>query len=690
MIKRLLVWIVASWMTIPLLTAQVTHLCDQPHYFEEAVAEDPGYLDRIQELENFTREFINRKEALETVYIVPVVVHVMHTYGEENISREQVLNAINQLNLDYSKSNPDTSIIIAPFKPIAGNVGIRFRLAQLDPDGNCTDGILRVYTELTHAANDDIKDVSRWPRNEYLNIWVVGTIASGAAGYSYYPGVNSDRDGVVLRSDYMGSMGSSSTTRAHTLSHEVGHWLNLAHPWGNTNEPGVATNCDTDDDVEDTPNTIGHTTCDLWAETCGSLDNVQNFMEYSYCTRMFTNGQSARMLAALNASVSNRRNLWQDANLWLTGTHPTYQTLPCNPIADFVSNTQFSCAGTSIQFEDFSYNAEVGQWHWYFPGGNPEESTEENPVVSYTNPGTYTVHLKSFSQTGSDSITREGFISIQENDSTVALPFAEDFENQAFPITSNYPLSSWYVSGNAANNWANTTATSYFGSSCVYLNNRENNFGEIGLLTSPIINIPPNTESVSLHFDYAYIQRDEYSEDELVVYISKDCGTTWQLRYTNEGYFLSSTGVADDGIFLPGVDDWRSIDRDLTSLLTGSTSFHLKFQFTNGGGNNFYLDNLQVNAIIHTPEYALNGTSILLHPNPAKEEGNILINSIGANKADIQICNLQGAVISHQAVQLQPGSNEFTLQNLKQFSQGIYLVKVETSTGVAVEKLIIQ
>ncbi|MCF8294423.1 MAG: T9SS type A sorting domain-containing protein [Bacteroidales bacterium] len=690
MIKRFLMLVVAGWLPFQYLSAQVTHLCDQPYYFEEAVREDPGYLDRINELEAFTKDFISRKQALETIYTVPVVVHVMHTYGDENISREQVIEAINQLNLDYSKSNSDTGFIIAPFKGLAGNVGIRFKLAQLDPEGNCTDGILRILTPLTHAADDNIKDLSRWPRSEYLNIWVVGTIASGAAGYSYYPGVNADRDGVVLRSDYMGSIGSSSTTRAHTLSHEVGHWLNLAHPWGNTNDPGVSTNCETDDDVEDTPNTIGHTSCDLWAETCGSLDNVQNFMEYSYCTRMFTNGQAIRMIAALNSNTSSRKTLWQESNLWATGTHPSYQTLPCTPIADFMASTTFSCTATNIQFFDYSYNSQVGQWHWYFPGGSPSESFEKNPIISYSAPGSYAVHLKSYSQTGSDSTMRESYINIQNNDTNVTLPFIEDFESSSFPVASNYPTSQWYIEGDAINTWTYTSLASSLGNSCVFLNNRENNYGEYCTLISPIINIPEHTESISLHFEYAYVQSDEQSEDELLIYLSKDCGTTWMIRYTNEGYFLSSTGELEDGIFIPNSSDWKSVDRDLTSLLVGSTSFHLKFKFTNAYGNNFFLDNLQINAIINTPEFEISGTQILLHPNPVKENGNILITSKASYPAEIQIYNIQGSIIATQAVELIPGNNEFALKNLGEFSKGIYFVKVETSAGVAIEKLVIQ
>lgn len=690
MFKKISLFFLTALLSTPLVNAQVTHLCDHYSHTQEALAKDPDYARRIQELEEFTKEFLASKEPAASQYTVPVVVHVMHTWGEENISREQVIEAVNQLNLDFNKANTDTSLIIAPFKPIAGNSSIAFRLAKLDPDGNCTDGIVRVYTSLTHAADDAIKELSRWPRNKYLNIWVVNTIASGAAGYSYYPGVNSDNDGVVLRSDYMGSTGTSTLSHAHTLSHEVGHWLNLAHTWGNSNEPGLSTNCDVDDGVEDTPNTIGHTSCDLWAETCGSLDNVQNFMEYSYCTRMFTAGQGARMQAAINSNSSSRKTLWQESNLWATGTHPFYQALDCAPIAEFTANTQFTCQDGPVQFFDQSSNSEIGHWQWYFPGGTPSESDVKNPVVSYTQAGTYPVYLKSFSQSGSDSIAKESFITIQNNDSNVVLPFAEGFETNAFPVATNYPLSSWHTVNGEGNPWSYTTIASSSGNSCVFINNKENMTGEVYTLISPIINIPPLSSSIKLSFKYAYVQLDSNSSDELIVSVSKDCGITWQMRYTNEGYFLSSTGVAEEGIFVPTSTQWKTIERDLDIILDGATSFSLKFQLTNGNGNNLYLDDVGVSAIISSPEFELAGTEISIFPNPTSRNSEIHLQSREATLANLQLVRMDGVEMFRQTLQLEKGDNSFPLSQVRNLAAGMYLVRLETATGVAVQRLLIQ
>lgn len=672
------------------LSAQVTHLCDHSIYMEKALQEDPGYAERLHELEHFTQEFLQKKEPDANQYIVPVVVHVMHTYGAENISREQVLSAIEQLNMDFNKTNPDTSIIINEFKAIAGNSGIRFRLAKLDPQGNCTDGIVRVYTPLTHIANDEVKALSRWPRDSYLNVWVVATIASGAAGYSYYPGVNSSRDGVVIRSDYMGSIGTSSPTRARTLTHEVGHWLNLAHPWGNSNDPGLPENCNTDDNVEDTPNTIGHTSCDLYGVSCGSLDNVQNFMEYSYCTRMFTNGQALRMLAALNSGASDRDELWKENNLWQTGTHNFYQALDCNPIADFTANQTFTCQNAPITFKDQSYNAEVGGWIWNFPGGTPETSTAKNPVVNYAAAGVYPVSMIVFSQTGSDTLTKEAFINIQNNDTNLILPFAEGFENDDFPVLSEFPTSLWHMESGIDAEWKRTTATSATGEGCAFVNNRLSDYGIVYSMVSPIINIPDQAYSIKLNFKYAYAQMDSDSEDEFKIQLSKDCGQTWMLRFISDGYFLSSTGSPTDDIFIPTTNQWKSVERDLDAMLIGAKSFHIRFQLTNGGGNNFYLDDVNITTLIGNQEFANQDPFFDLFPNPVSGLDGLQLMSSVQTHAQIELINLQGQILLSEKTELVKGQNSVFHSAKLSPAAGIYLLKVKSPQGTATRKLIIR
>ena len=250
-------------------------------------------------------------------YIIPVVFHIIHDNGPENISDAQVHDAIRVMNDDFNRMNPDWVTVRPDFVDLVADVGIEFRLAQLDPQGNCTNGITRTESDLTYEGDQAMTQLIQWPRNRYMNIWV-GASANGAAGYTNYPWVfnnSPQNDGIVVKYDYVGSIGAGSPGRSRTLTHEVGHWLNLRHCWGNSNDPGLEENCSEDDDVEDTPLTIGWTACIVSGSSCGSpLDNVENYMEYSYCSKMFTTGQATRMLAALTSTIAQRNSLWEPGN----------------------------------------------------------------------------------------------------------------------------------------------------------------------------------------------------------------------------------------------------------------------------------------------------------------------------------------------------------------------------------------
>ncbi|WP_052695142.1 M43 family zinc metalloprotease [Hymenobacter sp. AT01-02] len=204
---------------------------------------------------------------------VPVVVHVIHTGGTDDISDAQVANAIQLLNLDFSKTNPDTADVLTDFQPIYANVGFRFRLATRDPTGSCTTGITRTYSTLTNVGDNTVKNLIRWDPNRYLNIWVVST-ANGAGGYAFLPCPSATLDGIVIRSAQFGSIGRScgSNFCFRSLTHEVGHYFGLRHTWGGSNTPGLASNCSIDDGIADTPNTIGsNLDCNLAFSPCGVL-----------------------------------------------------------------------------------------------------------------------------------------------------------------------------------------------------------------------------------------------------------------------------------------------------------------------------------------------------------------------------------------------------------------------------------
>ena len=242
-----------------------------------------------QALEKFTREFIkneNKQRSISTpIYIIPVVFHVLHNYGPENISKAQIIDCVNALNDDFQKRSADTIDIVPSFQSIAADCQIEFRLASIDPNGNCTDGIERIATNKTYLADNNSK-VNPWPNNKYLNFWVVASLLNSAVGVQVtLPGGPDSLDGILLRSDFVGRIGTGNLAYSRYLTHDMGHFFNLRHVWGFINTPGIACG---DDLVSDTPISIGWDHCDLAGSVCNPpvIENVQNFMEESYCTRM--------------------------------------------------------------------------------------------------------------------------------------------------------------------------------------------------------------------------------------------------------------------------------------------------------------------------------------------------------------------------------------------------------------------
>lgn len=521
-------------------------------------------------------------------FVIPVVFHIIHNNGEENISDAQVTDALRVLNEDYNKQNPDWVTVRPEFLDRVADVGIEFRLAQRDPEGNCTNGITRTASTLTAEGDFAMTQLIQWPRDRYMNIWVCRH-ANGAAGYTYYPMWLDgwpEADGIVVQHNYVGSIGTSVPYRSRVLSHEVGHWLNLKHCWGDSNEPGEEANCGMDDDVEDTPLTRGWTSCVTSGASCGSdLDNVQNYMEYAYCSRMFTQGQAQRMLAALTSSIAQRENLWQPSNLALTGVDAPGTV--CE--ARFLANRRTVCAGGSITFSDESFNGVV-QRSWSFPGGEPALSDAQVPTITYNEPGLYPVSLAvSDSQGGTVSRAEEAYIRVLPATGQ-PVPWSEGFEQAATLAETD-----WEVIDRAGDGgFEATSVASFSGSRSARLSNSILSFGRTDELISATIDLSGAPGAV-VTFRYAYAKRYVADDDALYVWVSPNCGDTWMLRKVMRGNSSLLTAGVVPGDFVPnGPDQWGVTEITNIGPNLCSASFRLRFEFVSDGGNNLYIDDINI------------------------------------------------------------------------------------------------
>jgi hypothetical protein len=275
--------------------------CAAMDVLEAQLTENPSLQSRMDDIEAFTHRAIERGEhlriAADGVLEIPVIVNVIYRTASENISMAQIQSQIDVLNEDFNATNADISFVPSEFQGVTANVGIRFVL----------EGVNRKYAnKRSWSTNDDMKrsnkgGIDPTDPSTYLNMWVVNNISSMGRtilGYAQFPGGNPATDGVVMGHNYFGRVGvvSAPFDRGRTTTHEVGHWMNLRHIWGDAT-------CG-NDFVADTPvhNTANYG-CPTYPHfsTCAGtpLEMTMNYMDYTNdnCMYMFSDGQKARMLA---------------------------------------------------------------------------------------------------------------------------------------------------------------------------------------------------------------------------------------------------------------------------------------------------------------------------------------------------------------------------------------------------------
>jgi hypothetical protein len=273
------------------------------HLLEHSLA----YQQRHSEIERLTQSFDASKLRVSFPAKIAVVVHVVYKDADENITDHQIKSQIEALNRDYRKKNTDVAKTPAVWEGLVADTQIEFALATQDPKGAATSGITRTKTTSTSFdTSNTVKAKSSggadaWPADRYLNLWVC-SLGNGLLGYAQFPGGPPETDGVVILNTAFGTQGTASApfNLGRTATHEVGHWLNLHHIWGDKLD------CSGNDHVKDTPGagapnynkpTFPHLSC-----TNGpNGDMFMNYMDYvdDDTMVMFTKGQVTRMHATL-------------------------------------------------------------------------------------------------------------------------------------------------------------------------------------------------------------------------------------------------------------------------------------------------------------------------------------------------------------------------------------------------------
>ncbi|MBK9591873.1 MAG: T9SS type A sorting domain-containing protein [Crocinitomicaceae bacterium] len=672
------------------------HYCHSNEKMDEIKLQNPALYEQMEleneQLEQWTAHYIQNEydpSARTAIYTIPVVFHVLHTNGPENISDAQIYSALELMNDNFNKLNPSWMTVNPAFSGIVADCQIEFKLAKKKHNGQCTNGITRTFTESTNndSGDDQVDAVfaaqGNWPGNKYLNIYVVND-AGGAAGYTTYPafGGTGMGNGIKILHNYVGEIGTSSPSVSTSLTHEIGHWLNLPHCWGSTNEPGLASNCSSDDGVADTPNTIGWTICNVNGVSCSSLDNVENYMEYSYCSKMYTEGQKARMHAALNSSTGGRSNLSSPGNLTATGVNLPDVLCQVNFSAD---RTEI-CAGESVTFTDESYSLVTGT-NWTFTGGSPANSIAPSPTIVYNTPGVYAVSLQATDGSSTLTQTKTSYIIVLANPGE-SLPYSEGFENlSAFPDNQNFTRSD--DDGDEA--WEITTTASSSGDKSVWLNNYgASEIGTKDAFTSGPIDLSgvDPADPIVFNFRYAYRKISDSDDEWLRFYISKDCGATWVLRKNLHGDGLSE--FTNSSSYLPSDESaWYSVSVTNINSDYYVSNMRFKFEFESDGGNNIYIDDINLYpASMTSIEEDLAPSGLSIYPNPVTDFMQVNFTTQVSGDYAISILNTLGQVIGTVYLgELQAGDNQLGYSTAH-LPQGVYFLRVESQGNIATQKFV--
>ncbi|MDB5270813.1 MAG: hypothetical protein JWP58_3853 [Hymenobacter sp.] len=338
--------------------------CASVEVLAAQLAADPGLAQRMASINNQAAQFAKTNQATNATAAVtvtiPVVVHVVYNTASENISDAQIQSQIDVLNEDYHKLNADYTKTPSVFAGLVADVGIQFVLAKRNPSGLATTGIERKSsTTASWGTADKIKKASTggldaWPSGQYLNLWV-GTIGGGILGYAQFPGGAAATDGVVISPVYFGRTGTVSApyNLGRTGSHEVGHWLNLNHIWG---DDGTA--CTGTDNVADTPNqadeNYGKPT--FPQVSCSNGPNGDMFMNYMDYTDdagmyMFSTGQSSRMNALFGSGGARVSLLTSQGGVAPSGgTCPTPASLAASSLTNTSATVSWAAASGALSY----------------------------------------------------------------------------------------------------------------------------------------------------------------------------------------------------------------------------------------------------------------------------------------------------------------------------------------------------
>lgn len=597
------IFILFQLINSPLLLAQ--ERCAVPKILEEREEQYPEL-----NTENFEKWLANNKtvsnfsQRQQNTVQIPVVFHIIHN-GEPvgvggNLLKSKIDRQLEILNEDFNRLNLDASETLEEFQELATSFEIEFIYAKQSPDGFETNGIVRVpgsQANYSYQERAVLSSESYWPAEDYLNVWVAD-LAGGSLGWAEFPVSNlagldaasNNRliDGVTIDYVYFGENPDSPSfeSKGRTATHEMGHFFGLRHIWGDGG-------CSIDDFCEDTPPASSSSSgCNLSKTTCGSLDMVQNFMDYTNdaCMNIFTFDQKSRVRTVVENSP-RRKSLTESKGL---EAPPIFNR--DLGLAEINSQFNGSCSGNFnpqiiiknqglFPIEEFSIQL--------FIDGILEETLEYNETLESGEEKIAYFSLLNFDETGQYSlfyrVNLEGSFEDERLENNQKLEYYQKLEEASLPYEKKFQnnINQWFI----RNPDGEETWKMYdVGLGVPFFDNRQN-FGEIEQIVSPIFDFT-SIDVPELSFIFAQV--GDSIPNKISIYASYDCGRTFNdLIFTNTITDIS-TAYEMDSVFTPKHRlDWDTLNIDLNRL-KNEESVCFSIVAENRLSNNFYINEFKV------------------------------------------------------------------------------------------------